>query len=192
MVLTVAPNPRSMSAITWSSRMRMRCGSIWVGRCRLPRCQATRQRSAGSAVISMTASGASCTAIQPPSSRASPSPATSTWARWRSSRKSSPWSLVSFNRRRWRWSKSSVTVPLALSLGQLPGFSIWVMRCMVRRGSNAGPWEAPWRGRRSEAHRPRAPRKFRDRPRSGAGRRYGSCSISRCHPACSLPPASAA
>ena len=44
---TWPPSARTISAITWSARMRMCAPMSCTGRCRLPRCQAMRTRSAG-------------------------------------------------------------------------------------------------------------------------------------------------
>src|SRR3984957_8307329 len=90
---------------------------IWVGRCRLPRCQATRIRWCGSApLISISCSGAATTSISLPSSSTRASPPRSATAFSRSSRNSRPRVPVIAIRRRCRSSKSSTTVSAAGSL----------------------------------------------------------------------------
>src|ERR1700687_2228045 len=84
---------------------------IWVGRWRLPRCQATRTRCCGSRQrISANGSGAATTSTSLPSSSTSASPPRNATAFSRSSRNSSPRVPVIAIRRRWRSSKSSTTV----------------------------------------------------------------------------------
>src|SRR4029079_257848 len=94
--------------------MRRPFGMIWVGRWRLPRCQATRTRCRGSAPrISSSGSAAATTSISRPSSSTSASPPRSATAFSRSSRNSSPRVPVIAIRRRCRSSKSSTTVSAA-------------------------------------------------------------------------------
>ena len=58
------PSPATISAMTWSARMRSRSPATCNGRWRLPRCQAMRNRPARSAAsISSTGSGAARTRI---------------------------------------------------------------------------------------------------------------------------------
>src|SRR5882672_4116518 len=89
---------------------------IWVGRWRLPRCQATLIRWCGSAPrISTSGSGAATTSTSLPSSSTSASPPRSATAFSRSSRNSSPRVPVIAMRRRCRSSKSSTTVSAGAS-----------------------------------------------------------------------------
>src|SRR5882757_8255856 len=111
-----APNPFTIASMTWSRRMRRPFAMIWVGRCRLPRCQATLTRCCGSAPrISSSGSGAATTSIRRPSSSTSASPPRNAIAFSRSSRNSRPRVPTIVIRRRCRSSKSSTTVSAAAS-----------------------------------------------------------------------------
>ena len=103
---------------------------ICVGRCRLPRCQATRTRWCGSLQrISASGSGAATTSISLLSSSTSASPPRSATAFSRSSRNSSPRVPVIAIRRRWRSSKSSTTVSAGASVQRCCART-WVARIM--------------------------------------------------------------
>src|SRR5438034_271641 len=108
--------------------MRRPFGMIWVGRWRLPRCQATRTRCSGSApLISTSGSAAATTSISLPSSSTRASPPRSATAFSRSSRNSSPRVPVIAIRRRCRSSKSSTTVSAADCVQRY-----WPRTCVAR------------------------------------------------------------
>src|SRR6201996_776663 len=110
--------------------MRKPLATIWVGRCRLPRCHATRTRWCGSTPrISTRGSGAATTSISLPSSSTNASPPRSATAFSRSSRNSSPRVPTIAIRRRCRSSKSSTTVSAAAWVQRCCGW-IWVARIM--------------------------------------------------------------
>src|SRR6202166_1523047 len=110
--------------MTWSRRIRRPLAMIWVGRWRLPRCQATRTRCCGSLQrISASRSGAATTSISRPSSSTSASPPRSATAFSRSSRNSNPRVPIIAIRRRCRSSKSSTTVSAGASVQRCCGLT---------------------------------------------------------------------
>lgn len=126
-----APSPFTIASMTWSRRIRRPFGMIWVGRWRLPRCQATLTRCSGSAPrISTSGSAAATTSTSLPSSSTSASPPRNATAFSRSSRNSSPRVPVIAIRRRCRSSKSSTMVSAAACVQRCCPRT-WVARIMA-------------------------------------------------------------